>query len=207
MKRSPVRIILILLVSLVIGLNVYQWNASRLVGNRFPMPLGFGVSVVLSGSMEPHLHVNDLVIVTPADRYSVGDVVVFQQNGDLIIHRIISIDEAAGTIRTRGDANNTEDEPVALGEVKGKESFHIPFVGLLVRALKTPAGIITVLAAAAFLMHSSWKKEKSQGDEQLDAIKEEIRRLKAEQETAGQPEAEKKQPEAVEEEKKETDHV
>lgn len=207
MKRSVVRIILILLVSLVLGLNVYQWNASRLVGNSFPMPLGFGVSVVLSGSMEPHLHVNDLVIVTPAESYSVGDVVVFQQNGDLIIHRVISIDEAAGTLTTRGDANNTEDEPVALGQVKGRESFHLPFAGLLVRALKTPVGIITVLAAAAFLMHSSWKKDKAQGDEQLDAIREEIRRLKAEKETAGKPEAEEKQPEAVQEENKETDHV
>ena len=203
MKRSIVRIILILLVSLVIGLNVYQWNASRLVGNNFPMPFGFGVSVVLSGSMEPHLHVNDLVIVTPADSYSAGDVVVFQQNGDLIIHRIIAIDEAAGTLTTKGDANNTEDEPVALDQVKGRESFRVPFAGLLVRALKTPVGIITVLAAAAFLMHSSWKKEKAKGDEQLDAIKEEIRRLKAEQETAGKAEAETKQSEACEGEKHE----
>lgn len=183
-SRAVLRAVLIVLISLVVGLNVYQWNASRLVGNALPMPFGFGVAIVLSGSMEPALSVNDLVIVTEAEDYSVGDVVVFQDAGDLIIHRIIAKDAEAELFQTKGDANNTADEPIRLDQVKGKESFHIPLVGIIVRALKTPVGIIAVLVLAAFLMHRSWKSEKAQGDEKLDAIKEEIRRLKAEQEAA-----------------------
>lgn len=179
--NALLRVVLIVLISLVIGLNVYQWNARRLMGNSFPMPLGFGMAVVLSGSMEPTLHVNDLVIVVPAESYEKGDVIVFQQEGDLIIHRIINIDEAAGTLQTQGDANNAPDEPITLTQVKGRESFHIPFVGIMIRALKTPVGIIAVLALAVFLMHNSWKKEKASGDEELDAIKAEIRRLKEEE--------------------------
>ncbi len=175
------RAVLIVLISLVVGLNIYQWNARRLVGNSFPMPLGFGMAVVLSGSMEPTLHVNDLVIVRSAETYAVGDVIVFQQGGDLIIHRIISIDAAAEKLQTQGDANNSADAPIAFTQVKGKESFHIPYVGIMIRALKTPLGIITVIAFALLLMRSSWKKEKESGDEELEAIKAEIRRLKEEE--------------------------
>ena len=44
------------------GINVYLWNASSLAGNAMPMPFGFGMAVVLSGSMEPVLSVNDLLL-------------------------------------------------------------------------------------------------------------------------------------------------
>lgn len=178
---APLRVILIILISLVIGLNVYQWNARRLMGDAFPMPLGFGMAVVLSGSMEPALNVNDLVIVVPAKSVNKGDVIVFQQEGSLIIHRVINVDEAGKKIQTQGDANNTPDEPIDFSQVKGRKLFHIPFVGILIRGLKTPVGIIAVLAFALFLMHNSWKKEKESGDEELDAIKAEIRKLKEEQ--------------------------
>ena len=110
-----------------------------------------------------------------------GDVIVFQQGGDLIIHRIINIDEAAGTLQTQGDANNAADAPIAFTQVKGRESFHIPYVGIMIRALKTPLGIIAVIAFALLLMRSSWKKEKESGDEELEAIKAEIRKLKEEE--------------------------
>ena len=180
-SRGWVRALLILLISLVIGVTVYRWNARRLLGNSLPMPFGFGAAVVLSGSMEPNLNINDLVIVTPAAQYQIGDIIVFQSTGDLVIHRIISINEAEKTLQTKGDANNIADDPISLDQVKGKLSFKLPFIGLIVRGLKTPVGVIAVLLAAVYLMHISWRTEKKQKDETLDAIKEEIRRLKAEQ--------------------------
>ena len=187
-KPFPVmRIVLILLISLILGLTVYNWNARRLMGNALPMPFGFGVAVVLSGSMEPTLKVNEVVFVSPVKDQSslnVGDIIVYQQEGDLIIHRIIALNEDGETLVTKGDNNNVEDEPIFYTQVKGKLKFHLPFVGLIVKGLKTPVGIIAVLAIAIFLMHQSWKGEKKKDDEALDAIKEEIRRLKAEQEAA-----------------------
>ena len=187
-KKIPLlRIVLILLISLVLGLTVYNWNARRLMGNALPMPFGFGVAVVLSGSMEPTLSVNDLVFVSPVKDWSTlaaGDVIVYQSEGELIIHRIIAINEESETLITKGDANNIEDEPIFYTQIKGKLGMHLPFVGLIVKGLKSPIGIIAVLAAAIFLMRQSWKGEKKKDDEALDAIKEEIRRLKAEQEAA-----------------------
>lgn len=174
--RVALRMVLIVLIGFVIGLSVYSWNARRLVGNRMPMPFGVGASVVLSGSMEPTLSVDDLVFVRSADRYAVGDIVVYQTPYDLVIHRIIEID--GETVVTQGDTNNTPDEPIALSQIKGKLALTVPRVGWIVRGLKSLPGVIITLALAAFLLHLSWSREKAEKEDRLDAIKAEIEALK-----------------------------
>ena len=76
--RLIFRIALIVLLSVFIGTTVYTLNAKRVMHNALPMPFGVGSSVVLSGSMEPTLSVNDLVFIREADSYAEGDVVVYQ---------------------------------------------------------------------------------------------------------------------------------
>lgn len=178
-KLGILRVIVIALVGLLLGVNVYRLNAEKLGGNQLPMPLGFGTAVVLSGSMEPTLHVNDVIFVRPAEHYQQDDIVVYQSQGMLVVHRIKSID--GDTVITRGDNNNTDDDPIALSAILGKVGFSIPFVGLLVKFLKTPIGIFVIILAAVLFMELSFSKEKNKGDQELDTIKAEIRRLKAEQ--------------------------
>ena len=175
--RLAFRIFLILLISLLLGGSLYMLNAKRLVRNAMPMPFGVGFSVVLSGSMEPTLSVDDLVIVRAAEHYEVGDVVVYQSGQSLVIHRIVEIDDTA--VVTKGDANNIEDSPVAVTEIKGRMVGVIPGVGRAVHFLQSPLGIILILALAVFLLNRSWSKEKASDEKSLDALKEEIRRLKA----------------------------
>jgi signal peptidase len=168
----------IAIASLVVGFNLYQWNAQGLVGNSLPMPFGVGVSVVMSGSMEPELSVNDLVFIREKDSYSQGDVVVYQRDGELIIHRIVSIED--DKVITKGDANPVEDSPVSLSNVKGKMIMSVPYLGLIVRWIKTPVGTILVLAVAIALMELSFRKKKKKDNQELEEIIEEIRLLKEE---------------------------
>lgn len=170
------RILLLSLLGLMIGINLYSWNARLLVGNAMPMPFGVGASVVLSGSMEPELSVNDLVIVAEQSAYNEGDVVVYQGSSSLVIHRIIAID--GDTVITRGDANNTPDEPITLSAIKGKAVASIPFVGVLVDFIKTPIGFILVILAAIALFEIPYLKERKKADDEREKIKEEIRKLK-----------------------------
>ena len=180
--RIIFRIVIILIIGVVIGSTVYTINAKRVMHDELPMPFGFGVSVVLTGSMEPTLKVNELVFITKADDYNEGDIVVYQQNNDLIIHRIVMI--SGDQVVTQGDNNNTADEPFPPERIKGKLRFSIPYVGLLIRAIRSVPGVIIILGLSAFLMHRSWQKEKIDGDSELDAIKEQIRQLKNEMETS-----------------------
>ncbi|MCH5299096.1 MAG: signal peptidase I [Ruminococcus sp.] len=172
------RIVLLSVIGLVIGISLYSWNARTFVGNEMPMPFGLGTSVVLSGSMEPTLSVNDLVFVKAQDTYETGDIVVYQDEGLLVIHRIIAIDE--NEIITQGDANNTADQPVDISLVKGKAIASLPFVGAVAQFLKTPVGFILVIVAAIALFELPYLKERKKANEEQEKIKEEIRRLKEE---------------------------
>jgi len=178
-KRSVIRIILIVFISVAIGVGVYNLNAESLTGNAMPMPFGIGVGVVMSGSMEPHLSVNDLIVVKECKEYSVGDWVVFQQRSMLIVHEIKSID--GDTVVTQGTANDAPDEPMNISAIKGKVIFDFAGVGSVVKWMKSPIGTVTVLLIAGFMLfksYSSETKEKQDRAEEIDAIRKEIQRLK-----------------------------
>ena len=142
------------------------------------MPFGYGTAVVMSGSMEPTLSVGDMVVIRQEETYATGDVVVYQSRDSLVIHRIVSIGEDLFT--ARGDANNTDDDPIALRYIKGRLVMAVPFVGKLLQVLKSTPVVLVILVAAVMLMELSWRKEKEKDDEELDAIKEEIRKLQKE---------------------------
>lgn len=179
LRPAVLRRILIIFCGLIVGVNVYLANARNILGNQLPMPFGVGAAVVLSGSMEPTLSVGDLIFVTEREIYEVGDVVVFQDGQDLVVHRIIAVQDTV--VQTQGDANNAADSPIDISLVKGKVLFHLPWIGRVVQLLKTPVGIILLLTAAVLLWELSYRKEREKDTEQLEEIKAEIRRLRAEQ--------------------------
>ena len=47
--KAILRTVFLVAVALVLGVNVYLWNARSLMGNALPMPFGYGCAVVLSG--------------------------------------------------------------------------------------------------------------------------------------------------------------
>ena len=102
------KFILITIACLLLGFSVYNCNSSRTTGDKLPMPFGIGMAVVISGSMEPTISIDDMILVKKADEYKLDDMVVFQSNNELIVHRIVDINED-GTIvaKTSGTTNVT----------------------------------------------------------------------------------------------------
>lgn len=174
--RVPWKLIIYLFASLLIGISVYFWNAENVTGKRMPMPFGLGVGVVGSGSMEPKLSKGDLIFVKAQTSYSVGDVVVFEEGGILVVHEIVSVD--GELVTTQGAANNTPDEPFSVKYVSGKVIFHIDGAGGVVNALKSPLGTVCLVGLAAALMLLSGGKEKDKDREKIEEIKREIELLK-----------------------------
>ena len=170
--------IVLVLVAVFLGLQVYAWNAENLLGNRLPMPFGYGAAVVLSGSMEPAFSKGDLIIVQETDQFQQDDIVVFQDVEFLVVHRIVSINDE--TVVTKGDANKTADEPIRISDIKGKVLFWIPYAGNVVSFIKTPAGTMGMLAAAVALVEISHRSEKEKDDAEREKIIAEIERLKKE---------------------------
>ena len=173
------RAILIVIIGVTVGMAVYTWNAKRVFHNEMPMPFGIGASVVLSPSMEPALHVNDLVFIKKATTFDVKDIVVYQAGSTLVIHRIIEKNDENLTVITKGDNNDADDGEIPLEAIKGKMFFRIPYAGVVFKALKSLPGTIIILALAAFLMIMSWRNEKKESESEIDRLRLEIAKLKA----------------------------
>ena len=174
------RHILLVICGLLLGINIYLVNANNLLGNKLPMPFGYGAAVVLSGSMEPTFSKDDLIIVKKKDSFDIGDVVVYQSNDSLVVHRVVSMD--GDMVVTKGDANNIEDASFDKSAIKGVVIGCIPSLGIVVNAIKTPAGTVVVLLCAFLLIELSFRKQKESDDKRIEEIKAEIRRLKEEKE-------------------------
>ena len=177
-KKMILRRLLLVAVGLILGINLYFANAGTILGNKLPMPFGYGIANVLSGSMEPTFSKGTLLFVKDTQNVEVGDIVVYQAGNELIVHRLIAFD--GEKVMTQGDANNVADDPFEKSQIKGKVIGWIPVLGSVVSILKTPVAMIGLLVVALILIEGSFRVQKEADDKELEAIKAEIRRLKKE---------------------------
>lgn len=177
-QNAIFRHILLVICGLLLGINIYLINAYNLLGNKLPMPFGYGAAVVLSGSMEPTFSKDDLIFVKKTNNIDIGDIVVYQSNNSLVVHRVVSIDD--DVVTTKGDANNIEDSSFDKSAIKGVVIGCIPKFGIVVNAIKTPSGTAVVLLCAFLMIELSFRKQKKSDDKRIEEIKAEIRRLKEE---------------------------
>ena len=179
--RTILRRLILIILGLMLGAVLYFTNAQKILGNQMPMPFGIGIADVLSGSMEPTFSKGTLLIVREAEEVNKGDIVVYQSGNSLVVHRIIEIQQ--DQITTQGDANNTPDPVFDKSEIKGVVIGWIPYLGTILSMVRTPAGIIILILLAFLLVEGSFRRQKDEDEQELEAIKEEIRRLKQERES------------------------
>lgn len=94
----------------------------------------FGIIVVGSGSMTGALNKGDATIYERYDKQVIkeGDVVIFNDGGIRIIHRVVDIKKINGELRyyTKGDANAEMDEGyITKKDVVGITLFRIKYIG------------------------------------------------------------------------------
>lgn len=121
-----------------------------------PKLFGDETLAVLSGSMEPNIHVGSLVIVQDVDfnDLEVDDVITYRISEDtMVTHRIIEIDAEKQEVITKGDANDVADgSPVTANNIVGKVKFTVPFLGYVVLNIKTPLGIAGICAVVFVIL-------------------------------------------------------
>ena len=123
--------------------------------------VGLTPYTVISGSMEPNIHVGAVVYVKKAEitDFKVNDCVTYRLSGATpVTHRIIEIvpDEQNPDLirfRTKGDANEIADgsllEP---SSIVGKPVFNIPYLGYIVNYIQNPPGLYLVIGAVGFII-------------------------------------------------------
>lgn len=88
--------------------------------------------VVSSGSMEPTLKINELILIKKYSNYSEGDIISYYDKSlnMPVTHRIVRCD--GDSFFTKGDYNNLEDKfAINNQEVIGKMIWHSYFLGSL----------------------------------------------------------------------------
>ncbi len=110
---------------------------------------------VMSGSMEPEYPVGSLIYIKEVDPSTVEErqVITYRlPNGTPSTHRVIRIDTENRLFYTKGDANNTEDNPVSFSALMGTPVFKIPFVGYAAFFIQHPPGSYLAIAVGAILL-------------------------------------------------------
>lgn len=137
-----------------------------LITSRTSLLFGIRSFVVLTGSMEPQVHVGSMVFTIPQNSYGVGDIITFKRGEISITHRIAGI--INNQFRTKGDANKSPDpQMVSQSVIIGKDFLIIPYFGKFTNFIKTVPGFLLfiVLPALIFIgfeaktIKEEWEKE------------------------------------------------
>lgn len=150
MKIKPINILFNILVIVTV-------SAVLFVGfNIFSGARGYAV---VTDSMAPTLSRGDVVFVKQTDFNSLneGDIVTvqFADGSGYFTHKIVSIDYFAGAVRTKGDANESEDPQPSMSEqIVGKMWYSVPLLGYFAIAFNemNPITVSVVLAVVLILI-------------------------------------------------------
>jgi signal peptidase I len=154
--------------------------ASLVLWSLLPALFGWTPRVILSGSMEPRIHVGDVVVTRDVAAASLvkGQVVTVtdpDHPGRTRTHRVVRLN-SDGTLTLKGDANRAADTSHAsLDAVQGVGVVRVPFVGRPVfwvaehnwLALGVTAGLLGMCVICAF--PGQRKPEDTQSEDEDDS--------------------------------------
>ena len=135
--------ILFFVLASVLFLLIYNFICLKILKKDYTNVFGYTMFEIASGSMSPTLETNDLVIVKLGDKINVDDIITYKKDNAYITHRVVML--KGDSYICRGDANNTNDEPVKKDIVLGKVVKHLPKVGRWKIFFTTPKVIISII--------------------------------------------------------------
>lgn len=184
--------IALILASVFVLLSVVLTPAGQV-----PQVLGYSVFRVMTGSMEPEIREDSLLLVqkTPPEDIVPGDVISFfspdpMLEGAVNTHRVVRIEKENGRIQfiTKGDANVIEDTyPVDASALVGRVVFQSYGLGRAVSLLANPLvfGIIILLPLLIILLMNLYRAVRIAADiakkEEEEAVRKALEEIKAKQ--------------------------
>ncbi|NBK97459.1 MAG: signal peptidase I [Erysipelotrichia bacterium] len=123
----------------------------------FPKLLGYQEYIIKSGSMSPSIPKGSLVYIQNEtfDEIKSGDVIAYEKELDVVVHRVYEIDLTHQQLKTKGDANQgVDDAYVHESMILGKVVLSIQFLGYFVLFIKSVPGMLLLglLVVALFYL-------------------------------------------------------
>lgn len=171
--------VLTCLLLFVLGLIIYSKVAVTFTDNGYPNYFGYTFFEVASGSMEPTLKINDVILVHIGNEdLEKDDIITFKSEDAIITHRVLFIE--GNIITVKGDNNNVVDAPITKDQVIGKVVKIYSKLGIWKKVVTEPKiliGIFITLLLFDFALSYSDKKDnkKKTASKKDDIIAREIK--------------------------------
>lgn len=145
--------------------------------------LGIYMFNIVSGSMEPTLEINDVVIVKkcPANELKEGDIITFLQEDRTISHRILKITNDEGELKfiTKGDNNEIADkDEVDSDKIYGKVLFSVKRIGKIIQYIQNVRGFINIIIFAIIIFVLVSLNDNHKNNRKMKRRKYEIKKMR-----------------------------
>lgn len=108
---------------------------------------GYSIFNVATGSMEPAISQNDIILVKKTNDINVEDIITYKKDNAYITHRVISVND--NSVVTKGDANNTNDAAVDKALIVGKVIKIYSNAGVWQKIMTNPSIVVMVCITMA----------------------------------------------------------
>lgn len=153
--------IFIAIFGVILLISLYNNLQVKVFGKDYSDFFGYSIFEVQTGSMEPEISAGDWIIVKSSNNIQLKDIVTYSQGGEYITHRVIGTYN--GTYVTKGDANNSKDDPIDEKQIVGKVVKILPSFGILKKTIFNPAVLVSIIITILifnFVFQNKKKNEK-----------------------------------------------
>ena len=148
--------VFIVILSIFLLLAIYNLINIKVLKKDYTNLIGYTYFDILTGSMVDTINVDDYVFVKITKDVKKNDVISFRADDVIVTHRIIDINDKE--IITKGDANNTIDNPITKSDVIGKVIYIGHGYGLLSKTIMSPIVLISLIVTVVlFCVYFSMK--------------------------------------------------
>jgi len=133
-----------IILAVIVIILIYNIIQLSILNKPYMNLFGYSFFEVKTGSMSGTMEIGDIIIVKITNDVKKDDIVTYEEEQSLITHRIIDIKE--NTITTKGDANNTQDEPIEKERVIGKVVHIFKNIEIWKNVFKSPQVYLPVIA-------------------------------------------------------------
>jgi len=172
--------VLSVLLLLLLVLAVYG-KATSIFGRKvYPNYFGYTFFSVASGSMEPTLFINDVILVKIGnDDINENDIITFvNEKEEIITHRVLNINGNVFTVK--GDNNNTIDSPINRDQIIGKTVKVFPKLSVWQKIMSEPK--ILIVLFITLLLFDFAISYKGNEEKKTELKKEKVKKIKLKKE-------------------------
>lgn len=133
----------IVIFGIILLISVYNVIQTKIFDNDYSSIFGYSTFEVQTGSMRDEIDVGDWIIVKYSSDIKLNDIITYKKEDSFITHRVI--EEYSDTYVTKGDANNTKDDPISKDQVVGKVVKILPNFGIIKKTIFNPVVLLALI--------------------------------------------------------------